>query len=332
MAGRVIVVTGASAGVGRACARAFADRGDGVALLARGTTGLEAARREVEDAGARALVVPLDVADAEAVAAAAERVERELGEIDVWVNAAFVTVFGRFTDVTAEEYRRVTEVTYLGFVNGTRAALARMLPRDRGTIVQVGSALSYRSVPLQAAYCGAKHAIRGFHESLRAELRHDRSRVRATMVQLPAVNTPQFIWGLSRMPRQAQPVPPIFQPEVAARAIVYAADHPRQREHWVGRSTVAAILGERAVPALLDRYVARTSVDAQQTDGPPPPDRPVNIWEPVDGPGGRDHGARGPFDAADTSAQQWAAQHRGMLLAGAAAVGALVAARRGRRS
>ncbi|MEX0429331.1 SDR family oxidoreductase [Nocardioides sp. DS6] len=329
MSRRVVVITGASGGVGRACARAFAARGDDVALLARGTTGLEAARREVEEAGSRALVVPLDVADAEAVEAAAVRVERELGEIDVWVNAAFVSVFARFTDVRPDEYQRVTEVTYLGFVNGTRAALRRMLPRDRGTIVQVGSALGYRGIPLQAAYCAAKHAIKGFQESLRAELRHDGSRVRATMVLLPAVNTPQFSWGLSRLPRQAQPVPPHYQPEVAARAVVYAAAHPRRREYWVGRSTVLSVLGERALPGLLDAYVARTGVDSQQTADPRPPDAPVNLWEPADGPDGRDFGAHGLFDASSAghSAQAWASRHRGLLAGGLLAAAGAVAMR-----
>jgi len=332
MARRVVVVTGASAGVGRASVRAFAARGYDVALLARGTTGLEAARREVEQAGQRALVVPVDVADAEAVEAAAVRIERELGEIDVWVNAAFTSVFARFTDVRPEEYQRVTEVTYLGFVNGTRAALRRMLPRDRGTIVQVGSALGYRGIPLQAAYCAAKHAIKGFQESLRAELRHDGSRVRATMVLLPAVNTPQFSWGLSRLPRQVQPVPPHYQPEVAARAVVHAVAHPRRREYWVGRSTVLSVLAERALPALLDSYVARTGVDAQQTPDPRPADAPVNLWSPADGPDGRDFGAHGLFDetAAGHSVQAWASRHRGLLAGGllAAAGAAAVRARR----
>ena len=335
MSRRVVVISGASAGVGRACARAFAVRGDHVALLARGTTGLDAARREVEELGGRALVVPVDVADAGAVVAASDQVERELGAIDVWVNAAFVTVFGRFADVEPAEYCRVTDVTYLGFVNGTRAALRHMTPRDQGTIVQAGSALGYRGIPLQAAYCGAKHAIKGFHESLRAELRHDHSRVRVTMVLLPAVNTPQFSWCVSRLPRQPQPVPPPYQPEVAANAIVYAADHPR-REHWVGRSTVLTLLGERALPALLDRYVARTAVDSQQTADPLPANRRTNLWEPADGPDGHDYGARGIFDAssAGSSLQLWASHHRAVLGTGllAAAGGAVAAGLRLRRS
>jgi NAD(P)-dependent dehydrogenase (short-subunit alcohol dehydrogenase family) len=327
VAHRVVVITGASGGVGRACAREFAAHGDAVALLARGITGLEGARRDVESAGARALVIPVDIADADAVEMAAMLVERQLGPIDVWVNAAFVSAFGRFTDLSPEEYERVTEVTYLGFVNGTRAALRRMLPRDRGTLVQVGSALGYRGIPLQSAYCGSKHAIKGFHESLRAELRHDGSNVRATMVLLPAVNTPQFSWGLNKLPRQVQPVPPHYQPEVAARAIAHAAAHPRRREYWVGRSTVMVVLGERLAPGLLDRYVARTAVDSQLTDEPRPPDRPGNLWEPLDGPRGRDFGAHGMFDdsSTDHSPQAWAARHRLVLAGGAVALGVLAA-------
>jgi NAD(P)-dependent dehydrogenase (short-subunit alcohol dehydrogenase family) len=229
MSGRVVVVTGASGGIGRACARAFAARGDDVALLARGSTGLEAAAAEVEAAGVRALPVEVDVADARAVDEATTRIEAELGPIEVWVNVAFTSVFARFTDIEPEEFARVTEVSYLGYVNGTRSALRVMTPRDRGAIVQVGSALAYRGIPLQSAYCGAKHAIQGFNEALRTELLHDGSGVRVTMVQMPAVNTPQFDWVLSRLPRHAQPVPPIYQPELAADAVVYAADHPRRR-------------------------------------------------------------------------------------------------------
>src|SRR5215218_2768781 len=257
MGRRVVVVTGASAGVGRAVARAFGATADSVALLARGEVGLDAAAKDVEAAGGRALVIPTDVADHEQVEAAAARTERELGPIDVWVNVAFAGVFAPFTAIRPEEFKRVTEVTYLGYVYGTRAALDRMLPRDRGTIVQVGSALAYRGIPLQSAYCGAKHAIQGFNESLRCELLHRRSRVRVTMVQLPAVNTPQFDWVLNRLPNHPQPVPPIYQPEVAAAAIVYATEHDR-REVVVGLSTLLAILGDKIASGFLDRYLART--------------------------------------------------------------------------
>jgi NAD(P)-dependent dehydrogenase (short-subunit alcohol dehydrogenase family) len=231
---RVVVVTGASGGIGRATAQRFAARGDTLALLARGESGLDGARRDVEALGGTAATYVVDTADAAAVDKVADQIEEELGEIDVWVNVAFTSVFARFVDIEPDEFERVTQVTYLGFVNGTRSALHRMLPRDRGTIVQVGSTLAYRGIPLQSAYCGAKHATQGFHESLRTELLHEGSRVQVTMVQMPAVNTPQFSWVLSRLPRQAQPVPPIYQPELAARAVVYAADHPGRREYWVG--------------------------------------------------------------------------------------------------
>lgn len=256
---RVIVITGASAGVGRATARAFAERGDHIGLIARGPEGLEATRQEVEELGGKALVLPLDVADSKKVEEAAARVERELGPIDVWINNAMVSVFSPVREMLPEEYLRVTEVTYLGYVYGTLAALKRMLPRDRGAIIQVGSTLAYRGIPLQSAYCGAKHAIQGFCESLRAELVHDGSQVRVTMIQVPAMNTPQFGWVKSRRP---QPVPPIFQPEIAARAILYAADHPR-REIWVGSRTVLGILGNRLAPRIADRYLGRNGYEAQ---------------------------------------------------------------------
>ncbi|HET7529423.1 MAG TPA: SDR family oxidoreductase [Mycobacteriales bacterium] len=293
---RVVVVTGASAGVGRAVARAFGARGDKVGLLARGDVGLEAAAKDVESAGGTAVSVPTDVADYAQVEAAAGRVEAELGPIDVWVNVAFSSVFAPFTEISMEEFKRTTDVTYLGFVHGTKAALDRMLPRDRGAIVQVGSALAYRGIPLQSAYCGAKHAIQGFNEALRCELLHDKSNVMTTMVQLPAVNTPQFDWVLSRLARHPQPVPPIYQPEVVADAIVYAADHPQRREYYVGSSAVATILGDKVAAGLLDRYLARTGYSSQQTDEPTTPDRPANLWEPADGPGGHDFGPHGSFD------------------------------------
>lgn len=322
---QVVVVTGASAGVGRATAREFAARGARIGLIARGQAGLEAARADVEAAGGRALVLPLDVADAAAVDAAAERVERELGPIDVWVNDAMVSVFSPVKSMQPDEYKRVIDVTYLGYVYGTLAALKRMLPRDRGVIVQVGSALAYRGIPLQSAYCAAKHAVQGFMDSLRCELLHDRSRVRAVMVQMPALNTPQFRWVKTRLPRNPQPVPPIFQPEVAARAIVWAAAHA-DREVWVGGSTVVAIAGNAVAPRVGDAYLAWTGFDAQQTDGPPAPDRADNLWTAVDDT--RDHGAHGDFDARsrDRSYQLWARMHRGALAAGGLVVGLAVAA------
>src|SRR4051794_7876025 len=320
---RVVVVTGASGGIGRASARAFAARGDSVALLARGSSGLEAAASDVRARGAIALPISVDMSDSAAVEAVATRVEGELGPIDVWVNVAFTSVFARFVDIEPEEFERVTRVTYLGYVNGTRAALRQMVPRDRGAIVQVGSTLAYRGIPLQSAYCGAKHAIQGFNESLRTELMHDRSKVRVTMVQMPAVNTPQFQWVLSRLPRQAQPVPPIYEPEVAAHAVVYAADHPGRREYWVGESTAATLVANAVAPGLLDRYLARTGFQAQQTPDPKPEDQPVNLWQPADDE--RDYGARGLFGdrAHQRSPQVWASQHHGTL---AAASGLLVAA------
>lgn len=325
---RVVVVTGASAGVGRATVRAFARRGAYLGLLARGTDGLAGARREVEAAGGRAVTVPVDVADPAQVEAAAAQVEAELGPIDVWVNNAMTSVFSPFLAMTPEEFRRVTEVTYLGYVWGTLAALRRMVPRDRGVVVQVGSALAYRSIPLQSAYCAAKHAIQGFTESVRTELMHDGSKVRVTMVQMPALNTPQFGWVKSRLPRKAQPVPPIYQPEVAAEAVVWAADH-RRRELAVGWPTVRAIWGNRLAPRLADWYLAKTGYDAQQYDGPEDPDRPDNLWGPVPG----DHGAHGDFDARahGRSVQLWANTHRGWLAAAAAAAGVAGAALLGRR-
>ena len=327
---QVVVVTGASAGIGRASAIAFAQRGAAVALLARGEQGLAGAAREVEAAGGQALQVPTDVADASQVESAAQRIEDEFGPIDVWVNVAFTSVFAPFWEITPEEYKRVTDVTYLGYVYSTMAALRRMRPRDAGTVVQVGSALAYRGIPLQTAYSGAKHAIQGFNEALRCELMHDRSNVRVTMVQMPAVNTPQFSWVLSRLPRQAQPVPPIYQPEVAARAVVHAADHPHRREYWVGASTAATLATNAIVPGLLDRYLARTGFNSQQTDEPRNPDPPVNLWEAADGPEGRDFGTHGRFDDRSTGGtrQLWASQHHGAIGAAVGlATGAVAAAR-----
>ena len=321
---RVVVVTGASAGVGRACALAFASRGDAVALLARGQVGLNAAARDVERAGGRAFVVPVDMADPDRVEAAAATVEAELGPIDIWVNVAFSSVFAEFLDIEPAEFARVTQVSYLGFVSGTRAALRRMTPRDVGTVVQVGSALAYRGIPLQSAYCGAKHAIQGFTESVRCELMHSGSGVRITMVQLPAVNTPQFDWVLSRLPKPAQPVPPIYQPSLVAEAIVFAAEHPQRREYWVGGSTAATLLANAVAPGVLDRYLARTGYRAQQSDRPQPRRR-VNLWRPADGRGGRDYTATGSFDAQAhrRSLQWWATTHRSVVAGAAAAAGVL---------
>ncbi|MBV7694166.1 SDR family oxidoreductase [Streptomyces sp. TRM70350] len=325
--GRAVVVTGATAGVGRATAVAFAARGDRVALLARGREGLAAAADEVQRAGGEALVVPVDMADAKAVDNAAEQVVDAFGRIDVWVNNAFAGVFAPFTEITPDEYRRVTEVTYLGYVFGTRAALRHMLPRDRGTIVQVGSALAYRGIPLQSAYCGAKHAIQGFNESLRCELLHQGSGVRTTMVQLPALNTPQFDWVLNRMPGRARPVAPVYQPEVAARAIVHAAGHGRRREYWVGGSTVGTLIANAVVPGVLERYLARTGFDAQQEPGEH--GGVGNLWSPADGPHGRDFGTYGRFDeeACPASPQGWMSRNRGRV-ATALTVGAGVLAAR----
>lgn len=322
-AGRVVVITGASSGVGRATARAFATRGARLGLLARGLEGLEAARAEVEQAGAEALVLQTDVPDPDAVDAAANAVEREYGPLDVWVNNAIVSVFSPVAEIEADEIRRVTETTYLGTVYGTLAALRRMLPRDQGVIVQVGSALAYRAIPLQAAYCGAKHAIQGFTESLRTELLHDRSGVKVTMVQLPALNTPHFSVVKSRLPRHPQPVPPIYQPDVAAEAVVWAADNPNRRELWVGGSTVRTLLGDKIAPGLLDHYLARVGYDAQQTEARVEPERPSNLWDPLPG----DRGTHGIFEAEARaeSIQFWLARHRALLLG--AGVAAIVARR-----
>jgi NAD(P)-dependent dehydrogenase (short-subunit alcohol dehydrogenase family) len=330
---KVVVVTGASAGVGRAAARAFGALGATVGLVARGEDGLQAAAREVRDAGGRALALPADVAHADEVQAAADRAEAELGPIDVWVNDAMSSIFAPVREIEPDELRRVTEVTYLGQAYGAMAALKHMLPRDRGTIVQVGSALAYRGIPLQAAYCAAKHAARGFTDSLRTELMHEGRNVRVISVHLPGLNTTQFEMVRLRMPRRPRPVPPVYQPEVAARAIVWAAQHPRRRELWVGGSTVLTIVGNRLAPWLADRYLARTGYDSQQTDQPAGAERLHNDY--VDAPLPGDHGSHGTFDdeATARSPLLWLAEHRRALAAAgagaaAAAAGAAALARR----
>ncbi|TFY97208.1 SDR family oxidoreductase [Ramlibacter humi] len=313
----VAVVTGASAGIGRAAVREFARHGWRVALVARGEDGLNAARAEVEAMGGEALVLPTDVADEAQVEAAAARVEAEWGVIDVWVNDAMATIFSDVMKISQRDFRRSTEVTYLGTVWGTLAALRRMRPRGRGTIVQVGSALAYRSIPLQAPYCGAKAAIRGFTDSVRCELDHDRSPVHLTMVQLSAFNTPQFEWGRTTMHKRPRPMGKIFQPEVAAQAIYWAATH-RRREVWVGLPAVKAILGNKLFPGVLDRTLGRSAVDGQHTDEPLPANRADNLYAPVAG----DHGAHGRFDAQahGFSTQWWADRHRGLLMGAAGAL------------
>src|SRR3569833_1553873 len=307
----IVVITGASAGAGRAAVREFAKHGADIGLIARGTDGLEAAAREVEECGGRALILPGDVADAGEVQRAADEVEQRLGPIDIWVNDAMTSVFSPIKEMTPEEFKRVTEVTYLGYVYGTLAALKYMLPRDRGTIVHVGSALAYRSIPLQAAYCASKHAILGFYSSLRTELIHDRSQVRTTMVQMPALNTPQFGWVRSRLPRKAQPVPPIYQPEVAARLIYHAAHHPERREWFASWSVLKAIFGNKIAPGYADHYLAKNGYDSQQYDGWEDPNRPDNLFHPLRG----DYGAHGTFDcrAKSWSAEAWAESHSGAL-------------------
>jgi len=312
-----VVITGASAGVGRATARKFARSGAQIALLARGRDGLEATRKEVEALGAKVLVALVDIADAEQIEAAAERIEAELGKIDIWINNAMTSVFSPVKQMTPAEFKRVTEVTYLGYVYGTLAALKRMLPRDHGVIIQVGSALAYRGIPLQSAYCAAKHAIQGFCDSLRCELLHDKSSVQLCMIQMSALNTPQFGWVKSRLPRKAQPVPPIFQPEVAAEAIYFAAHHPR-RELYVGMPATSAIILNKIMPGLLDHVLAHRGFDSQQYDGLENPDRPSNLWQPIPG----DHGAHGDFDlrAKSWSMQWWLSRHRGWIGLGFAAL------------
>jgi NAD(P)-dependent dehydrogenase (short-subunit alcohol dehydrogenase family) len=337
--GKVVVVTGASGGVGRATARLLGRHGAAVALFARGERGVRAAARDVIEAGGRALPVTVDVADYQALTRAADHVENTLGPIDIWINVAFATVFGPFTEISPAEFERATDVTYLGFVWGTRVALERMRPRERGVIVQTGSAMAYRGIPLQSVYSGAKHAIQGFTEALRCELLHEQSKIAVTMVQLPAINTPQFDWAASRLSRHPQPVPPIYQPEVAAHAVVHAATHPRRREYWVGGSTVLTLLGNKIAAGLLDRYLARTAYSSQLTEELEPTDT-ENLWEPADANSadGTDHGAHGSFERAahPTSLQLWASQHHGtiatMALGATAVTAGLVAGRRTRRA
>jgi len=311
----VVVVTGASGGVGRATAVAFARHGAAIGLLARGEAGLAAAAADVESAGGKALILAADVADAAAVDAAAAHMEEALGPIDVWVNDAMSTVFAPFAELAPDEYRRATEVTYLGAVWGTMAALKRMRPRNQGSIVQVGSALSYRAIPLQAAYCGAKFAIRGFTDSLRTELLHERSAIRLCMVQLPGLNTPQFSWCRSKLPRQPRPVAPVFQPEVAAEAIYWAAHHDR-RELVVGARSALTILGSKVFPAALDHMLARMGISGQQGADAPPPDRPDNLFSPADADD--DFGAHGLFDreSIGSSTQLELAKRRPQLAGG----------------
>lgn len=323
----VVVVTGASAGVGRASVAAFARGGAHLGLIARGSDGLKGAQSDVEELGRRAVAVETDVADADAVEAAADQIESELGPIDVWVNNAMVSALLPFSRMDPADFRRVTEVTYLGYVHGTMTALRRMVPRDRGTIVQVGSALAYRSIPLQSAYCGAKHAIVGFTESVRTELLHDRSNVRLTVVDLPALNTPQFHWVKTDLPRHPQPVPPIYQPEVAARAIVWAAERAPRRVA-VGATTTLATTAQKFVPGLLDHYLARTGFESQQASFATELDRPDNLWRPVPG----DHGSHGEFDdrSSDRSIQWDLRSHRLLVAVAAAGItGWLVRRRNG---
>ncbi len=320
---RVVAITGASSGVGRATAREFARTGATIGLMARGEDGLEACAEEVRSLGGHPVVLSTDVAESEQVQSAAERLEHEHGPIDVWINNAMATVFGEVQAITAEEYRRVTEVTYLGVVYGTLTALHAMLPRDRGVIVQVGSALAYRGIPLQSAYCAAKHAIQGFTESLRCELLHRSSGVHVTMVQLPALNTPQFEVVRARVSHHPRPVAPVYQPELAARAILAAAEHPARREWWVGGSTALSVTGNAIVPGAGDRYLARTNYEAQLAADTIAPDRPDNLFDPVPG----DHGARGRFSEESTEhSAQWAVTRHRRLLLGAGSASALAAA------
>ncbi|HKY54385.1 MAG TPA: SDR family oxidoreductase, partial [Anaerolineales bacterium] len=317
----VVVITGASAGIGRATARRFARDRARIGLLARGTEGLEGARQDVETLGGEALPIPTDVSSAEQIEAAASMIEERLGPIDIWINNAMVSVFSPVKEMQPEEYQRVTEVTYLGYVYGTLSALKRMSPRDRGTIVQVGSALAFRGIPLQSAYCGAKHAVQGFTESVRTELIHDRSNVWVTMVHLPATNTPQFNWVKTRLPRKPQPYPPVFQPEVPAEAIYYAAHH-RRREMFVGWPTLKTVIGNRLLPGYVDRVLANTGYEGQQYDGLVEPDRQDNLWQPVP----FDFGAHGDFgrQAKTSSWLLWAEMHQKLIAMGLSAMAGLI--------
>jgi NAD(P)-dependent dehydrogenase (short-subunit alcohol dehydrogenase family) len=318
-----VVVTGASAGLGRAIAQAFARRGAAVGVVSRNQDALEATAEEIDRLGGKSAIFGGDVSNAEVVEAAASFFEERLGPIDIWVNNAMVSVFSPIKQMEAEEFRRVTEVNYLGYVYGTLAALRRMLPRDRGRIIQIGSALAMRSIPLQAAYCATKHAIVGFTDSLRCELFHDKSKVQVTVVHMPAMNTPQFTWVKSRLPRKPQPVPPIYKPEVGARVVIHAATTPRvRREYWVGGSTVKAILGQKVIPGLLDRYLGKTGYDAQQLDVEDPPGRPDNLWQPVS----NGYGAHGPFNERSRpfSLEANISRHRGLFALGCGFLGAAV--------
>ena len=329
---QVVVITGASAGIGRATARAFGADGARIGLLARGQAGLDAAAKDVENAGGQALAIPTDVADHAQIDQAATQIEETFGPIDVWVNVAFTSVFAPFHQISPGEFRRVTEVSYLGFVYATMVALDRMRPRDQGTIVQVGSALGARAIPLQSGYCGAKHAINGFTESVRTELMHEHSNIHITMAQMPAVNTPQFSWVLSRLPNHPQPVPPIYQPEIAAQAVLYAAAHPKRKQYWVGASTAVTTIGQKIAPALLDRYLAATGYSAQQTNQHVDPDRANNLHTPLDHDPEDDHGAHGTFDrqALRRDPQLWMSHHPALTSAAAsvAAAGLATALRR----
>jgi short-subunit dehydrogenase len=325
----VVVITGASAGIGRATARLFARQGASIGLLARDEERLEATRREVEALGGRAVAISVDVADPDQVEAAAEQVERELGPIDIWVNDAMATVFAPFDEISPEDFKRVTDVTYHGYVWGTKSALKRMRARNQGTIVQVGSAMAYRSIPLQTAYCGAKHAIKGFTEAVRTELLHDKSKVHITIVEMPAVNTPQFEWGATTLDKHPRPMAPVFQPEVAAQAVVWAA-HAKRREVIVGMSARMAVSGEKLFPGLLDRLLAKTGVSGQMMKESIAPDRPSNLWEPVPG----DYGAHGRFDgeAYQHSPWLWLSMNRRLAAAMAGAGVAALAVLAGRSS
>ena len=319
----VAVITGASGGVGRATARLFATRGAKLVLLARGKDGLEAAKRDVEDRGGKALTVPTDVSQFEQVEAAAETAEKEFGSVDLWINNAMVSMYSPFLEMTPEEFSHIVQVTFLGCVHGTRCALRRMEPRDHGVIIQVGSALAFRSIPLQSAYCASKHAIEGFTESIRSELIHQGSKVRLSIVNMPALNTTQFQWTKNKMPHKARPTGTIYQPEVAADAILYAAENER-REVMVGYTTVEATLGEKIIPGVLDKYLSRAAWEGSMLPEPADPEQPDNFWNPVPG----DHGSHGPFDgqAHRYSAQLWATKHRAAIWGGVAAAGVGLAA------